>query len=188
MLERPDTALRDWAVALRRDRARRRLALRGVAVASACLGLLATVIAPPLPRLIWNASGSMPVGLYRVIPGAAVQLGDIAIAWAPPAVRGLAANRRYLPAGVPLVKRVAAIGGSRVCWRGTALTIDGRLAARRLVVDRRGRLLPWRDGCETLREGDVLLLAPAGGSFDGRYFGPTVYADLVGKAVRLWPR
>jgi len=188
MLERPDTALRDWAVALRRDRARRRLLVRGAAIASGCLALLATVIAPPLPRLIWNASRSMPVGLYWVMPDAAVRVGDISIAWVPPAVRGLAADRGYLPAGVPLVKRVAAVGGARICWRGTALTIDGRLAARRLVVDRRGRLLPWREGCETLGEGDVLLLAPARESFDGRYFGASARADLIGKAVRLWPR
>jgi type IV secretory pathway protease TraF len=185
MLERQDTALRDWAAALRRDRARRRLVVRGAAVASACLSLLATVIAPPLPRLIWNASESMPVGFYRVIPGAALNRGDIAIAWAPPQARGVAARRGYLPAGVPLVKRVAAIGSARICWRGTALTIDGHFAARRLVLDRRGRLLPWRQGCETLGEGSVLLLAPARESFDGRYFGATERADLIGKAVRL---
>jgi type IV secretory pathway protease TraF len=188
MLERPDPALRDWAAALGRARARRRLTVRGAVVASACLGLLATVIAPPLPRLVWNASASMPVGLYRVIPGAAVRVGDIAIAWAPSAVRELAAGRGYLPADVPLVKRVAAVAGARICWHGTALTIDGRLAARRLVFDRRGRLLPWREGCETLGEGDVLLLAPAGESFDGRYFGASARANLIGKAVRLWPR
>src|SRR4051812_17749881 len=101
MLERPDIALRDWAAALRRARARRRLLVRGAAVASGCLALLATVIAPPLPRLIWNASRSMPVGLYRVMPDAAVRVGDIAIAWVPPAARGLAADRGYLPTGVP---------------------------------------------------------------------------------------
>jgi type IV secretory pathway protease TraF len=60
----------------------------------------------PAPRLLWNASASAPIGLYRVEPDSAGsrRLGHrMAATQRSP----LAASRHYLPTGVPLVKRVA---------------------------------------------------------------------------------
>jgi len=53
---------------------RGRLLLAGLGGA-ACLSLIATSVSAPAPRLVWNASRSAPLGLYRVYPGAAVAVG-----------------------------------------------------------------------------------------------------------------
>jgi type IV secretory pathway protease TraF len=66
------------------------------------------------------------------------------------------------------------------------VTVDGRLAARALAADRRGAPLPaWR-ACVALGAGEVFLLNPPPDSLDGRYFGPSRVADLVGRAEPLW--
>ncbi|MDB5672781.1 MAG: hypothetical protein JWO25_3740 [Alphaproteobacteria bacterium] len=182
-----------WGEALRRERRARRagrltIALAAGAAASAT-GLAATLISPPAPRLVWNASASSPVGLYRVTLGVKVQAGDMVIAWPPEPAGELAARRGYLPATVPLVKRVGAVAGDRVCAAGEALFVNGRLAARRLRTDRIGRPLPWWAGCADLGPGELLLLAPTRpDSFDGRYFGVTQPPQLIGRAVPLWTR
>jgi len=49
--------------------------------------------------------------------------------------------------------------------------------------------MPWWQGCRTLIEGEYfLLMADVPDSFDGRYFGITGNADLVGQAHLLWSR
>src|SRR5690606_17529782 len=81
-----------------------------VPLALAGLGLAAlgfAVLAEPAPRLIWNPSASVPIGLYWV-DHAVPTRGDLVLADLPPDARRLAADRSYLPVGVPLVKRVAA--------------------------------------------------------------------------------
>lgn len=153
-------------------------------------GLLALTIAvPPRPRLVWNASASAPIGLYAVDPGASIQVGDMVVARLPDGWRAFAARRRYLPANVPLVKQVVAVAGDQVCAVGAHVWVNGRRVAERRSADGAGRPLPWWRGCIRLREGQFFLLmrdSPA--SFDGRYFGPTDGAQLVGKATLLWRR
>jgi type IV secretory pathway protease TraF len=105
----------------------------------------------------------------------------------PRAARMLADRRRYLPWRVPAVKRVAASAGARVCARGAAILIDGRRIATRLAADRRGRPLPWWRGCRTLGTGEIfLLMRERRDSFDGRYFGPSARAEVIGRATLLW--
>jgi type IV secretory pathway protease TraF len=110
------------------------------------------------------------------------------VAWPPPAARGLAARRHYLPANIPLVKRVAAAAGEQVCARGAAILVGERLLAHRKTRDSAGRPLPRWTGCHRLGEGEYLLLTDSPDSFDGRYFGITRKTELVGRAVLLWAR
>ena len=161
---------------------------RLLACAAAALALLAAPAAfAPAPRFVWNASASAPVGLYLVSPGAVPALGETVIARLPAEARALASARGYVPASVPLVKRVVAVGGSRACAMGSRLFVDGRLAAVRLERDWAERPLPWWRECRRLRLGEVLLLMPQSPkSFDGRYFGPTPERDIVGTARLLW--
>lgn len=151
-------------------------------------GLAATIVAPPRPRLLWNASASAPVGLYHVSPGAALERGDLVIARVPPRARRLAADRRYLPMNVPLVKRIAALPGDRVCAVGSQLFVNGRSVAVRRATDGQGRPMPWLHGCLTLGDGRLLLLIRDPASFDGRYFGPTRSSEVIGKASLIWRR
>jgi len=175
--------------ALRAARLRRvRLRRRSAAVAAGIALIAITIAVPPRPRLIWNASASAPEGLYRVAPDARFARGDMVVAWPPPAPRALAARRHYLPANVPLVKQVRGVPGDRVCAAGDALTVNGQRASKRLARDVAGRLMPWWHGCVVLGRGDLLLLNDAPASFDGRYFGPSRRADVIGKATPLWLR
>ncbi|RRI01802.1 S26 family signal peptidase, partial [Pseudomonas aeruginosa] len=96
-----------------RSRLRARLVLAGL---SAC-GLAALAWASfvhPLPRLIYNPSDSVAVGWYRVDPQGhgtgslprPLSVGSIVLTTLPPDAAALAAQRGYLPARVPLLKRV----------------------------------------------------------------------------------
>jgi conjugative transfer signal peptidase TraF len=184
-----DAPLLAWGDALRREKKRRarlrkRLALLGICAASVVL-LAAHARSP---RLIWNASASAPIGLYRVMSDGTPRIGDMVIARVPLAYRRLAAERHYLPADVPLVKRVAASDGQDVCAAGLGLFIDGRRASARRIVDGQGRPMPMWNGCIRLHARQYLLLMPDPASFDGRYFGITDGADIVGTATLLWQR
>jgi len=161
------------------------LALALATIASVC----ASVRWPPRPLLLWNASPSSTLGLYAVTAPRDVSTGDMVVAWAPRAARRLAASRGYLPWRVPLVKRVAAIAGDRVCERGKSIFVNGRQVALRRRRDPSGRPMPWWPGCHQLLQGDLFLLSPgAPGAFDGRYFGVTRASEVVGRARLLWAR
>jgi len=181
--------LLDWSQRTQPTRAQRARLRCRFAVGATGLALVGlTIVAPPHPRLLWNASASAPLGLYAVTPGAPIARGDMIVAWAPREARSLAARRLYLPLNVPLVKRVVATNGDRVCAVGRAITINGRRAAVRLRKDEAGRPMPSWHGCVTLGSRDLFLLMPAPTSFDGRYFGPIKAGSVIGKARPLWLR
>ena len=179
-----------WGDQLRADRAKRRRLGHRIAIIGVSIAILGLTIAfPPSPRLIWNASASIPVGLYAVTPGSEVGPGNMVIARLPDPWRKLAASRRYLPANVPLVKRVAAGPGDEICALGTQIFINGRWAAERVAADPRGRPMPWWSECVRLRGHQFfLLMARNPASFDGRYFGLTESSQIIGKARPLWTR
>ena len=152
------------------------------------LGAIATVAARPAPLLVWNVTPSAPIGLYAVFQGSKPARWQMVIARMPPRWRQLAAKRNYIPANVPLVKRVAAVAGDRICAVNKTVTINGGFAARRLPRDRRGRPLPAWHGCLTLRRQELFLLNDDKDSFDGRYFGVTSAREIIGKATLLWRR
>ena len=138
------------------------------------------------PWVIWNASSSAPVGLYRMIAGAP-QKGDFVLVRPPKPVSALASSRHYIPANVPLVKRIAAIAGDHVCVARRVILINGHAVARQLGRDSSGRKMPLWQGCRLLHEGEYfLLMAEVPASFDSRYFGPVRSKNLIGRLVPLW--
>jgi conjugative transfer signal peptidase TraF len=178
-------------ILIRTNRHRRRRGRRRpraiLALALLGLGLIGLAsLARPAPCLVWNASASAPIGFYRALPGDAVR-GDLVLVRTPKAVRQLAAERGYLPSNVPLVKRVAALDGDVVCAASDAISINGRVVAKRLARDRLGRPLPTWSGCHLLDSGEAfLLMEGVSDSFDGRYFGPTPTAAIIGRLAPLW--
>lgn len=168
----------------------RRRWLRATVISGALFtGLFGAIAAlAPQPRLIWNASASMPLGLYRVDVGRVPVSGELVLAEPPGDAAALLDARGYLPRGVPLLKRVAATEGSLVCRSGAFVTIDGIGAARARAHDRIGRTLPHWLGCRRLKRGEIFLLGNAPDSFDGRYFGPLPAAAVIGTAHPLLTR
>ncbi len=159
------------------------VALRGAFGLALCI---APPVLDPAPRIIWNGSASAPIGLWRVRSGLPINRGDMVLARLPRWLANLAAARRYLPRGVPLLKRVVARDGDEICAWGNAVFVDGRRVALRRAVDSRGRPLPRWSGCERLGEGKVFLLMDRPDSFDGRYFGPVERDAVIGIATPVW--
>ncbi len=159
--------------------------LAGVSVA-----VVATFIAlaPHPPLVLYNASGSAPLGFYRVesrLPGR----GETAVVQPPPLIELMIVAQDFLPPSVPLVKQVAAIGGDEVCRSkgpDSVISINGKVVAETLDKDGRGRPLPSWEGCIRLIDGEFFLLQPHPHSFDSRYFGPVLRCDVVGVARPLW--
>jgi len=164
----------------------RRLPL--IAAAASVATIAASVPAKPV-ALVWNASASVPLGLYRVTRTGTLRPGEIAVVRPAPDLARLMATRRYLGLGAVLMKPVGATAGHTVCRSGSTVSIDGKPAAIALRADRLGRPLPVWSGCRLLTPGTIFLLARSvPDSFDGRYFGPVATARIVGRAIPVWTR
>ena len=142
----------------------------------------------PRPRLIWNASASAPIGLYRLTATAHPATGDLVAIKLPHALARYMADRNYLASGVPLWKHVAARPGARVCRTGPRVTVDGRLTATALPRDSHGRPLPVWHGCHIVGGDQLFLLNDTPDSMDARYFGPIPAAGLLGRATPVLTR
>ncbi|WCM85478.1 S26 family signal peptidase [Acidovorax sp. NCPPB 3859] len=192
----PEAGIAQQALPPRARRPRRRARAMLAALSAAGLAALAWAsFAHPDPRLIYNPSDSVPVGWYRVDPMASaasrsptrVSVGSIVLVRLPAGVAALASQRGYLPAHIPLLKRVGAVAPQHVCIVAGHVLIDGMPVARTLTVDRMGRaLLSWPE-CRQLARGELFLLSETNpASFDSRYFGPVSASAVVGVARPVW--
>lgn len=164
----------------------RRTSLAIVAFGAVAAMVLPGVVGVP-PMLLWNASTSVPVGLYTLSPSAVLHVGDIAVVMPPEPLSASLATRGSLPKGVLLIKPIAALAGQTVCRRGLRITIDGAFVGTARAQDRDGHPLPVWMGCLTLGPSDVFLMNPAEpASLDGRYFGALPVSSIVGRATPLW--
>jgi conjugative transfer signal peptidase TraF len=163
----------------------RQTVLAFTAVSVAVVALTASVKFPT--RLIWNASASVPIGLYAVRPVGLLHVGELVVVTPPEPLASFLADRGYLPEGMPLLKHILALPRQTVCRIGDNISIDGVPVGRALARDRRGRLLPAWQGCRAIRDGEVFLMnRRPEDSLDGRYFGPVPAAAITGRADPLW--
>lgn len=139
------------------------------------------------PKLIWNASASAPIGLYSIDRSPRLEVTDLVAVEAPEPLASFLAARGYLPAGVPLIKRVAALPGQQVCRTGARISVDGVDIAEALDRDRLGRDLPVWKGCRRIIDGEIFLMNwSVRDSLDGRYFGPIPAVTVIGHAIPLY--
>jgi conjugative transfer signal peptidase TraF len=158
-------------------------ALGGMAAALACV----PAFVPIRPALIWNATASTPVGLYRLRPANGLHVRELVAAMPPEPIASFLAHGGFLPRGVPLLKHIAALAGQIVCRAGDTVTVDGAVIGKAHDLDSRGRPLPRWSSCRTLTRDEVFLMNPAvPDSLDGRYFGPLPASSIVGQAIPVW--
>ena len=139
------------------------------------------------PRLLWNASASVPVGLYRLRPTGKLDVGDLVAVMPPAPLARFLAERHYLPLDTPLMKRVAALPGQEICRVRCTITVDGIELGAVLDRDRHGRALPAWQGCRRVEDGTVFLMnVDAPDSLDSRYFGTLPAATILGQATPLY--
>ena len=171
-----------------------RLRARRVLAGLSVCGLAALAWAAfvhPLPRLVYNPSDSVAVGWYRVDPrghgAASLLVGSIVLTRLPADAAALSAQRGYLPARIPLLKRVGAVAPQEVCVLDALVWIDGVPVAAVRSADRLGRPLPSWPQCRRLQAGEIFLLSTTNpASFDSRYFGPVSTSAVIGVAHPVW--
>lgn len=162
---------------------RRTIFLAGVVAAAT----LATLTVSVSRYAVWNATASLPTGLYAIRGRASLHVGERVAIEPPPELRRLLAERHYLPTGVPLLKRIAAVRGQRVCRFAHGIIIDGQYVGAARARDRLGRPLPVWAGCHVLHTGELFVMNPAApDSFDGRYFGVLRITHVIGRATPVW--
>lgn len=160
------------------------MSMRAGALIALGLTLLAATLAPKRPVLAWNASASVPVGLY-LIASRPVHIGDYVLIRLSDITQALAVRHGYIGANTPLLKRVAAREGDRVCRSGRAAWIAGRQVVIAFGTDRVGKPLPVWQGCYQLQDGQLFVLGTHSESFDSRYFGPIDRDQVIGVATPL---
>ena len=149
--------------------------------------VLSTIGAKHEPTYIWNASESVPIGLYRLQPIGKLVVTDLVAVRPPEPLATLLNAGGYLPRGVPMLKRVAALPGQIVCRDRLTVTVDGIAMGAARENDGRGRRLPVWQGCRAIADGEVFLMNwQSEDSFDGRYFGVLSITTIVGEAQPLW--
>lgn len=160
--------------------------LLGVGAAVALLGVFG---------FRFNLTQSLPVGVYRVTPEAAVR-GSIVHVCLPREVAEFARERGYLGPGScasgvrPLGKAVLALGGDLVTLRPEGIRVNGETVPHSATVprDRRGRPLPhfpW--GEHRLDSGEIWLFSPyQPNAYDSRYFGPVRMEQVISVLKPVW--
>lgn len=151
------------------------------------MGVAASAFVPTPLKLVWNVSASAPIGLYAIEPARRLEVTDLLAIKPPAALARFLVERGYVGAGVPLMKRVAAVPGQEVCRRDRIITVDGVAYGEALERDRMGRPLPvWR-GCRRIAQGELFLMNfDVPDSLDGRYFGPLSASTVIGRAMPLY--
>jgi conjugative transfer signal peptidase TraF len=158
-----------------------------LATLGAAVVVVFTIAVRPAPRYVWNASESVPIGLYRLHPTGRLAVTQLVAVEPPEPLATLLADRRYLPRGIPLLKRVLALPGQTVCRDQLAITVDKIEIGTARAHDRSGRPLPIWEGCLVIADGEVFLMNwRSADSFDGRYFGALPASAIIGTAEPLW--
>ena len=136
-------------------------------------------------KLVWNASESLPKGLYS-IKDSLPSKGELVLVRLPEWVLFLASQRKYLPRNTPALKRIYGVRGDVVCRFGAVVSINGTTVAIAQTRDYSNRRMPiWR-GCKRLSSDELFLLTEHSDSFDGRYFGVVKTGSVIGTARPVW--
>ena len=155
--------------------------------AAAVLGIAAASLDPRTPKLVWNASASVPVGLYRIVPAGRLATGDLVAVRPPAHLATFMVARGYVGPDVPILKRIMGFPGQRLCRKGRTVTIDDMPLGTARKRDSRGRALPDWQGCRRIATDEIFLMNPAAGdSLDGRYFGPFPASAVIGRAIPIF--
>lgn len=160
----------------------RAVALSAFLTFALCLGIGFVAVSTVSDVVIYNASSSMPPGIYVRMNSPIVRHSIVTVR-ARDVALNYATARRFTDANDRFLKRVAALDGDVVCALGPLVTINHELTLQRRTVDSVGRALPTWSGCRRL-DAQVFLIGDTADSFDGRYWGPVASEQIEG----VWRR
>lgn len=149
--------------------------------------LVAPIVLEITPAYIWNASESIPIGLYRVQPADKLFVTELLAVQPPEPLATFLDLNGYLPTGLPMLKRVLALPGQTVCRTGLTVSVDTIEMGEARDRDGRGRPLPKWQGCRLVGEGELFVMNwQSSNSLDGRYFGFLPASAVIGRALPVW--
>ena len=149
--------------------------------------VIVTVGPKPVPVLVWNASESVPIGLYRVQPAGKLSVTELVAVRPPDPLAAFLDLNDYLPSGLPMLKRIVALPGQVVCRTGLTITVDNLEVGQARERDGRNRPLPAWHGCRIIGEEEILVMNwQSTDSLDSRYFGPLPASAVIGRALPVW--
>ncbi|MGE0544124.1 MAG: S26 family signal peptidase [Geminicoccaceae bacterium] len=162
--------------------------MRVLVTTLAGVGLLAfTFGSHPLPLYMWNASASVPVGLYRLQSTDQRYVTELVAVLPPEPLATFLVDGNYLPRGVPMLKHVLALPGQTVCRERLTVLVDAIAMGVARERDGRGRPLPFWQGCRVIAQGELFLMNwQSADSLDGRYFGSIPASAVIGRAHPVW--
>jgi len=137
------------------------------------------------PLIIYNATDSLPHGIYRVIKQQTYKRGDLIVFPIPEQVRSLVLERGWLKPDSYLIKPVAAINGDNMWITCGQVFVNGKYFGVIKKQDRKGLPLPSLVINDTLSAGEIAVLQRSDDSFDSRYFGPIDERQIIGRAVPI---
>jgi conjugative transfer signal peptidase TraF len=153
------------------------------------VALVLSTMGEATPAYIWNASKSVPVGLYQLQPVGRLAVTELVAVRPPEPLATFLDLNGYLPIGVPMLKRVLALPGQTVCRKGLTISVDRIDMGDALSRDSRGRPLPVWQGCHAVEADELFLMNwQSEDSLDGRYFGFVPNSSVIGKALPVWTR
>jgi conjugative transfer signal peptidase TraF len=163
--------------------------LATIVVTFGAVALVISTMGEATPAYIWNASKSVPIGLYQLQPAGRLTVTELVAVRPPEPLATFLDLNGYLPIGVPLLKRVLALPGQTVCRKGLAISVDTIDVGEAQTRDSRGRPLPVWQGCRVVGADELFLMNwQSEDSLDGRYFGFVPQSSVIGKALPVWTR
>jgi conjugative transfer signal peptidase TraF len=134
----------------------------------------------------YQVTASMPKGFYLVKPGL-IRRNDIVVFSPPKPTLEFLRQERWIPKDGLLMKYVVGMPGDYVCQKEGSIWLNQRIVGPVYKFYAPGKILPNAKFCGRLLENEYLLVSTKiSRSFDGRYFGPINYAQIKGRAYRIW--
>jgi len=162
-------------------------AVVGVIGAAAAMGVCALGDWLPLELgYCLNITPSEPVGIYELVPGGVARGALVLLP--QPHDSSASLLRRYVPARLPLIKRVAALPGDIVRVTADGVYVNGVRWPHSvpLAHDAEGKTLrPYPFGAYRVAAGELWVMSNHPRGLDSRYFGPLPEASVVSRLKPL---
>ena len=146
--------------------------------------------------IVWNASPSMPVGIWRVTAVRSIIRGQVVTLCPSQATAALGLDRGYLDGGecttgvAPLLKPIAAVPGDTVEVSDVGIAVNGTLLrhSAAMAADDLGRPMQAVPvGTYAVGRGEIWVVSSYDPrSFDSRYYGPVPVENIRGTARPLF--
>jgi conjugative transfer signal peptidase TraF len=133
-----------------------------------------------------NITPSEPAGIYELVPGGVARGGLVLLK--QPHASAASILRRYAPANLPLIKRVAALPGDVVRVTADGVYVNGVRWPESvpLAHDAEGRpLRPYPFGAYRVAAGELWAMSNHPRGLDSRYFGPLPEASVISRLKPL---